>query len=145
MFLEHLLKKRDEIGETMNVKKLGMFFLLPLIVFGLSGCAFFVVGAAGVLGGYTVTRDTIQGEYDANYSKAWKSALEVCSILGSVASRDTTKGVIEAAVDKAKVKVEITQITPEAIRIKVKARKGIFPRLGTAEKIFVKIVQQIME
>ncbi len=129
----------------MNFKKLRVFFLIPVLSWSLSGCAFFIVGVAGAVGGYAITRDTIQGEYDAEYSKAWKASLEVCGILGSVISRDTSKGVVEASIDKAKIRVEITQITPEAIRVKVKARKGVFPKLGTAEKVFVKIVQQIMD
>jgi hypothetical protein len=64
--------------------------------------------------------------------------------LGVIDTRDSAKGTIDAVVDRAKVKVEITQLTPEAVRVKVKARRGLFPRLGTAEKVFVKIVQQLM-
>lgn len=118
--------------------------VLPLVLCHLAGCIFLVVASAGALGGYAITRDTIQGDYDASYSDAWKSSLKVCDILGKVSIKDSSKGVIEVNVDKAKVKVELTQLTPEAIRIKVKARKGVFPRLGTAEKVFVKIVQQLM-
>jgi hypothetical protein len=56
---------------------------------------------------------------------------------------DSTQGFVEAAVDGAKVRVDVSQVTPKSIHIKVKARKGIFPRLGTAEKVFVKVVQQV--
>lgn len=118
-------------------------FLLILPVF-LTGCAWLVVGGIGAVGGFAVTRDTIQGEYDAKFSDAWKSAQTVCSTLGVITSRDTSTGVLTATVDNAKVKVMISQLTPEAVRLKVKARKGIFPRMGTAEKVFVKIVQHLM-
>ena len=129
----------------MRLKQIPLILFSVVLVTVLSGCIFIVAGSVGAVGGYAITRDTIQGEYDANYSRAWKSALEVSSILGRVVTKDTTKGAIDAEVDKAKIKIEITQLTPEAIRLKVKARKGIFPRLGTAEKVFVKIVQQLMD
>ncbi|HAJ56988.1 MAG TPA: hypothetical protein DCL35_04380 [Candidatus Omnitrophica bacterium] len=122
--------------------------LLPVIfacLVSLSGCFFLVASSIGAVGGYAITRDTIQGEYDAKYDAAWKAALNACNMLGAVSNRDSTKGIVEALVDKAKIKIEIAQLTPVAIRVKVKARKGLFPRLGTAEKVFVKIVQQLIK
>ncbi len=129
----------------MNVNRFGFFAVVALSLLFLGGCVFVVAGSIGAVGGYAITRDTIQGEYDAKYAQAWKSALDVCSMLGTLSSKDQTKGVVESLIDRAKVRVEITQLTPEALRIKVKARKGIFPRLGTAEKVFVKIVQQLVK
>jgi hypothetical protein len=122
---------------------------LSLVVLGvstvfLSGCVWLVVGGVGAVGGYAVTRDTIQGEYDAKFIDAWRAAQSVCSTLGLVNNRDASAGVLEATIERAKVRVEVTQITPEAIRLKVKARRGIFPRLGTAQNVFVKIVQKLM-
>lgn len=127
----------------MRLKISSSIFFLFLSLIALSGCVFVVAGTLGAVGGYAVTRDTIQGEYDASYQRAWKAALQTCNTLGVIVNRDTNKGMIEATVDRAKVKVEITQMTPEATRIKVKARKGIFPRIGTAQNVFVKIVQQL--
>lgn len=118
--------------------------LLLMLTMGLSGCVFLIVASAGAVGGYAITRDTIQGEYDARFSDAWKASVDVCSLLGMVTLKDSSRGILEASVERAKIKVEVTQITPEAIRVKVKARKGFFPRLGTAEKVFVRIVQQLM-
>lgn len=127
---------------THRQTALTLFLCLTLAL--LSGCVYVVVGSLGALGGYAVTRDTIQGEYDAPYADAWKSAVDVCTTMGIVTSKDESRGVVEAQVDRAKVKVEISAITPEATRVKVKARKGIFPRMGTAEKVFVRVVQRLM-
>lgn len=110
----------------------------------ISGCVFVLAGGAGLLGGYVISKDTIQGEYDVGFSDAWDASRSVSEMLGSVSASDSSSGVIEAMVDKAKVKIDITQLTKEAVRIKIKARRGIFPRLATAEKVFVKIVQQLM-
>lgn len=95
------------------------------------------------MGGYAITRDTIQGEYDSRYNNAWKAATDVCAILGTVTLKDANKGTVESMINQAKVRVEITQLTPETIRIKVKARKGLFPQIGVAESVFVKIVQRL--
>ncbi|MFH0877165.1 MAG: DUF3568 family protein [Candidatus Omnitrophota bacterium] len=128
----------------MRLKNLLQGFAVLLVLVQLAGCFWLVIGAAGAVGGYAVTRDTIQGEYDVGYSDVWKSSVEVCGLFGIVNTKDSSIGTIQATVDGARVKIEVTQLTPEATRIKVKARKGIFPRLGTAEKVFVKIVQQLM-
>lgn len=118
--------------------------VLSLSMVFLSGCVWLVVGGVGAVGGYAVTRDTIQGEYDAKFVDAWRAAQSVCGTLGLVNNRDASAGVLEATIDRAKVRVEVTQITPEAISLRVKARRGIFPRLGTAQDVFVKIGQRLM-
>jgi hypothetical protein len=128
----------------MRFKDAILFLFLCVFLFLASGCFYLVIGGLGAVGGYAVTRDTVQGEYDANYDKAWKKSQEICQSLGTVTSRSSAKGVVDAEVDRARVRVEVTQLTPEAIRVKVKARKGIFPKMETAEKVFVKIVQQLM-
>ncbi len=128
----------------MCYKKISSVLVSGLLLLSLSGCIALIAGAAGAVGGYAVTKDTFQGEYDAEFSKAWKAATEVCSMLGTVSIQDSTAGIIDSVIDRAKVRVELTQLTSEAIRIKVKARKGLFPSLETAEKVFVKIVQQLM-
>ena len=124
-------------------KKIFLVLSFPFFCLQLTGCVYVVVGAACAVGGYAVTRDTIQGEYDARYSAATKAATDVCSMLGILTLKDTSRGLFEASINQVKVKIEITQLTPEAIRIKVKARKGMFPRLSVAEDVFVKIVQRI--
>ena len=128
----------------MLSKRISMFFVLLVMIASLSGCIFLIVGGMGAVGGYAITRDTIQGEYDVKFDDAWRSALKVCDTLGFISSKDRHRGIIDATVDNAKVKVDISQLTPETIRIKVKARKGIFPRIGTADKVFVKIVQYLV-
>jgi len=128
----------------MKKNTLLSFLCLGALMVFLNGCVWLVVGGVGAVGGYAVTRDTIQGEYDAKFADAWRAAQSVCSTLGLVNSRDASAGVLEATIDRAKVRVEVTQITPEAIRLRVKARRGIFPRLGMAQDVFVKIGQRLM-
>ncbi len=125
-------------------KRCGLFLIPFLFLTQLCGCIFLIAAGAGAVGGYAITRDTIQGEYDAGKDDAYRAAVEVCGMLGTVMAKSASEGSVEATVDQANVAVTITPLTQEAIRIKVKARRGIFPRLGTAERVFVKIVAQLM-
>ncbi|MEK7849967.1 MAG: DUF3568 family protein, partial [Candidatus Omnitrophota bacterium] len=101
----------------MKIKNLFLFPVLFAALLNLSGCVFIVAGTIGAVGGYAITRDTIQGEYDAKFDDAWKSALETCNALGFITTKDTHRGTIEASVELAKVRVEITPLTQEAIRV----------------------------
>lgn len=126
------------------MKRVFSFVFVLSLALGLAGCAFLVIASVGAVGGYAVTSDSIQGEYDVTSADAFRASVETCGALGYVTVKDTANGTLEAMVDRAKVNIWVTRLTPEAIRLKVKARKGIFPRRAVAEKVFVKIVQQLM-
>ena len=128
----------------MKIRNLFLLPVLLVVLLSISSCVFIVAGTIGAVGGYAITRDTIQGEYDAKFDDAWKSTLETCNTLGYITTKDKARGTIQATVELARVRVDVTQLTQEAIRVKVKARKGIFPRMGTAEKVFVRIAQKLM-
>ena len=46
------------------------YFLFPLFILSMSGCVALVVGGAvGALGGYAVSKDTIQADRDRKHAK----------------------------------------------------------------------------
>jgi len=145
LFYKNFLKKDSKIGEiAMRMKNIFSVLVVCVCISVVSGCVFVLAGGAGLVGGYIISKDTIQGEYDVSFSDAWDAAVEVSQMLGTTDVRDSTSGLVDSMIDNAKVRIEVTQLTKEAVRVRVKARKGIFPRLPTAEKVFVKIVQQLM-
>lgn len=107
-----------------------------------SGCVFlpWVVGAAG---GYAVSKDTIAGEIDADYDTLWDAAMKVSEIMGVINLEDKVRGRIDLNIGKSKVVVIIEVLTPKTMRLKVKARKYLLPNIALAQKMFVKITQQI--
>ncbi len=117
---------------------------LSALLMGASGCVFLVAGTLGAIGGYAISRDTIQGDYDVTYAEAWDAATEVCTQLGTVLAKDKGAGTVDAEIESVKVHVQVSQLTSRTSRLKVKARKGAFPRMGTAERVFTKIVQDMM-
>jgi len=116
--------------------------VLHLAVFNL-GCTAFIVGSAvGALGGYAISRDTIQGEVDKDYDSLWESAADVLDMMDASEINDSTKGRIQARITKTKVLITIEQLTPHTSRLKVKCRKGIFPKLALSQNLYVKIIEQ---
>jgi len=121
-------------------KKIIFAMLLFPLVF--SGCFYVVAGAVGALGGYAISRDTIEGELDISFGSLWTSSIDVLDIMGVVIAEDQTKGIIQAEVNGAAVKVRIDQLTAETIRFRVTARKYLLPQLNIAQNVYVKIVGQ---
>ncbi len=106
-----------------------------------SGCIFLIAGA-GALGGYAISRDTIQGETDKTFASIWGSSLDVLNIMGTISSEDKHKGTIEAKVSSSDLKVKIEQLTPKAVRLSVSARRYLMPNIGLAQKIYIKVIQR---
>ena len=118
--------------------------MLLCFILGLSanGCVYLVVGGVAAAGGYAVSRDTIQGEIDHAFDDVWDAAIEVLSIMGIIETQSYELGKIGAIVNGARIKVNIIQLTPSAMRIKVKARKNIFPSIANAQNVYVKIINR---
>lgn len=112
-------------------------FLLPVV----SGCAPLIVGAAaGGLGAYAVSKDTVQGDTDKAYEAVWDSALAVASSNGLIQQENAAAGTIEAGVQSTKVWIKLIRLTQATTRVKVSARKYHFPNMELAQDIFTKII-----
>jgi len=120
-----------------------MLFIIPCILLSALGCAPLIVGGAvGALGGYAVSKDTIQGETDKSYDSLWKSALMVSNIRGQIKFEDRLKGYIELEAESSKVYIRLVRLTVTTNRLRVSARKYHFPNLNLAQDIYVKIMEQ---
>jgi hypothetical protein len=125
------------------MKKVTAFFILPLLLLNILGCAPLIIGAAvGAVGGYAVSKDTIQGETDRTYDALWNSALMVSRIRGTVKLEDYSKGYIELDIKPSKVWIRLIKLTQATTRIRVSARKYHLPDFGLAQDIYVKIMDE---
>ncbi len=110
---------------------------LPLIC----GCAPLIIGAAaGGLGAYGVSKDTVQGNTDKNYEALWGSALSVASAYGTILQENAHTGYIELEAQSSKVWIKLVRLTQATTRVRVSARKYHFPNMEMAQDIFVKII-----
>ena len=116
-------------------------FLLSISSFG---CIPLIVGGAvGALGGYAISKDSIQGETDKGYNTIWDAAKTVAKIKGTIKTEDKTKGYLELEVNSSKVKVRLIQLTKATTRLRVSARNALgLPDIDLAQDIFVKILEQ---
>ncbi len=109
-----------------------------------SGCVPLLVGAGvGVLGGYAVSRDTFEGVTGHGQDEIWDAAVQVTSIMGEVSSSDRKGGEILAHINAADVTVSVLPVNLTTTKIRIKARRGIFPRIATAQEVYTKIINQL--
>ena len=108
-----------------------------------SGCVFIIVGAAGAVGGYAVTRDTFEGVSSKSQEELLASAHKVMSIMGTILNERPKDGEIVGTVYGAHVTIDVVQINLTTSRLRVRARKLIFPRIGIAQEIYTKIMNQL--
>ncbi len=119
-------------------------FLLPLLI-SLSGCIYVVVGGVGVLGGYIVSPDTVEGVVENDMISAWETAVDVVSIMGTIQEEYESSGIILAQIHRAKVIVTLTSLSDSAVKVNVKARKTLFPRISIAQDVYAKVVSRLNE
>jgi len=118
------------------------YLLILFLGISLCGCWAFVVGSAvGALGGYAISRDTIQGETDKDSDALWESAISVLESMDAIEIDDSTRGKLQAKVGRTKITVKTEQLTPNTARLKVKCRKGILPNLTLSQKLYVRIIE----
>ena len=126
----------------MLEKKLFVLFL-SFYTLLISGCAPLIIGgAAGALGGYAVSKDTVQAETETDYDKLWKASLNLIRYRGRPIIEDYARGIIQAEVDSSKVWIRIVRLTKNFNRIRVSARKYHLPNLSLAQDLFVRIIEQ---
>ena len=125
------------------IRKALIMALLIFILANTLGCAPLVVGAAvGALGGYVVSKDTIQGETDRPYDSLWNAVLTVVKIRGNLQQEDYVKGYVEAGIESSLVWIKLVRLTRATTRLKISSRKYHMPNLNLAQDIFAKVMEQ---
>ncbi len=118
--------------------------VMGLLVVSLGGCIPVLVAAGvGAVGGYAVSRDTFEGVTSKGQDEIWDAAQKVIAIMGSIDSNDKKNGEIHGVVNNAQVTLTVVPINLTTTKLRIKARKGIFPRIGVAQEIYTKIINQL--
>ncbi len=108
-----------------------------------SGCFLLLVGSAGAVGGYAISRDTVEGVSSKGQDELMTAARQVVSIMGIILDERRKDGEIEGTVAGSHVYITVIQINMTTSKLRVKARNGIFPRIGTAQEVYTKIMNQL--
>ena len=121
-----------------------LWILLPLLAFGLQGCAALLIGTAGVIGGVAISEDTVQSDIDAGFDQAWNTALnEVEKMGGEVKLKEKFRGVVEAKIRSSIVHISLERITDKTVRLKVKSRKNYLPNIKLAHEISARVIKKL--
>jgi hypothetical protein len=126
-------------------KTLMAMILAVALPLGFSGCGIVVVAGLGALGGYTVSRDTIEGATGYSEGELFETATEILSIMGQVDEKSKVDGRVLATVNGAKVTVTFIPVSKTTTTLRVKARRGMFPKIAVAQDVYMKIVRKLQE
>ena len=105
-----------------------------------SGCWFLIIGGAGAVGGYAVSRDTFEGVSSKGQEELLTAARKVLSIMGTITEEHLKDGEIKARVNGNRVTIQVIQINLTTSKLRVKARNALFPRIGVAQEVYTKIM-----
>lgn len=118
--------------------------LISFLLLCASGCIPLIVGGAvGAVGGYAVSKDTIQGETDIAYEALWNAALSVSRIMGTIRSENISGGEIQVDIGKTKTWIQLIRVTQATTRLRVSCRKFHLPNLDLAQEVYVKIIGEV--
>jgi len=121
-------------------------FLLGIVLFSSGGCIYLVVGGVGVLGGYVISPDTIEGVIENHgFDEVFEAAVDVVSVMGVVEEQNDVGGIIIAKAQATKVTITVLFMSENSTRITVKARKAFMPKIKVAQDIFTKIEDYVTD
>ena len=102
------------------------------------GCAAVLIGA-GVAGGVAISEDTAKLEVDTSYNHAWNVTYDTLKAMGAINSQDKDSGKIAANIQDTKIEAKVLPLTPQTVRIEIKARKNFLPNMDLAMTIINRI------
>jgi len=125
------------------MRYLGVGVAVLGMVFFLSGCAALLIGA-GAAGGYALSADSIQGNFDSDFDTVWFKSIEVMEEVGQIIFEDEKSGIIRAKTSKQiDITITLGRVTENTTSLTVKAKKNVLPKRKDAQKIFSAIIRRI--
>lgn len=110
-----------------------------------SGCGVVIVAGLGALGGYVISPDTVEGIVGYGEDELFSSAGDVLSMMGTIQEQSKSMGEISALVSGSRVTVNVIPQSKTSTKLKVKARKWIFPKIAVAQDVYMKTVRRLQE
>lgn len=134
------------MGTRHLLRKIRVGVVLISSLFFSSGCIYLVAGGAGVLGGYVISPDTVEGIIGGrDMEEVWHAAVEVISVMGVIEERNDAGGMLISKIQGNRVTVTVMQVSNQTIKLRVKARKAFLPRIRTAQEVYMKIEKYLYE
>ena len=109
-----------------------------LLALNVGGCAPLWI-ASGAAIGYAAGRDSAVLDLDRPWNAVWDASREEIQHQGLIKREDAKRGRIDAKVEETDVVLTVKQLTPSTVRVIVRARKNLFPKMEIAQKLSVGI------
>ena len=115
------------------------------VVTAVSGCVPLWVGAgvAGIVGGYSVSPDTVEGTSSHSLEECWDASKEIATIMGQVVQEGAGGSQINAVINGAQVTIILSAVNVSVTKISVKARKSFMPKIDIAQDVYAKIINSM--
>ena len=120
---------------------------LFFVVSAVSGCVPLWVGAgvAGIVGGYAVSPDTVEGTTSHSFEDCWNAAKEIAGIMGKVTQENPNGNQLLATINGAQVTIVLTAVNASVTKLSVKSRKSFMPKIDIAQDVYAKIINSIQK
>jgi len=129
--------------KSIPLKKIIYLGVIFFSLCSISACVPILVGT-GVVAGYTLSNDSAIGEVKCDYRTLWDVSMDkLQNLKAEILTSNESKGLIKAKVTDNDVTIKIDAISPSMQKLKISARKYLLPKPQFAQKIFVKIVQDL--
>lgn len=118
------------------------FLLLYLCLPLCGGCAP-VLLATGAVAGYAISRDSVLLDMDHPWDRVWSATQQEVTERGQVKRENPKRGRLDARVDEADVVVALKQLTSSTVRVVVRARKNLLPKVDVAQRVALGIQKRV--
>ena len=120
---------------------------IPLLLYCLclplcGGCAPVLI-ATGAVAGYAVSRDSVLMDMDKPWDPVWRAAQQEVQESGQLKRENPKRGRLDARVEEADVVVSLKQLTLSTVRVIVRARKNLLPKVDVAQKVALGIQRRV--
>ena len=126
-------------------KHLLSYLVIGFLAVTTSGCVYMVLGSVAALGGYVISPDTVEGLASQSEKAVWHAVNDILSIMGRVSEHYEQKGMAVAQISGARVTVTVYPMTQKTVKLRVKARKSLLPKIAVAQDVFTKIMNRLNE
>ena len=123
--------------------------LFPLVcvlalISATSGCIPLLVGAGvGVVGGYVISPDTVEGQVTRSLQETYDAAKQITGIMGHITQENPNNSELISTISGTTVTVTFIAINVSTTKISVKARKAFMPKIDIAQDVYTKIINSM--
>ncbi len=130
--------------KKFSLKEITYFIAFALFLNTLIACVPVIIAGTGAIIGYSLSTDSAIGDIKCDYRTLWDITVDkLQSMQADISVSNESKGFIKAKISGHDVTVKIDEMSPKMQKLKISARRHLMPKPQFAQKIFVKIAEDL--